>query len=52
MVYNVNCSKKSQMLKPENLFHLPQDNRPAAPKSTREEYEKFLSKVESVKNKD
>ena len=25
MVYNVNCSKKSQMLNPENLFHLPQD---------------------------
>jgi hypothetical protein len=40
------------MLKPENLFPLPQDNKPATPKSSKEEYEKFLAKVEAVKNKD
>lgn len=52
MIHNVNCTKKTQMLKPENLFPLPQDNRPATPKSSKEQYEKFLAKVEAVKNKD
>ena len=52
MIHNVNCSKKSQMLKPESLFRLPQDNRPSTPKSSQEEYEHFLAKVEAAKNKD
>ena len=40
------------MLKPESLFPLPQDNRPAVPKSSKEQYEKFLAKVEGINNKD
>ena len=51
MIHNVNATKKSQMLKPESLFPLPQDNKPITPKSSKEEYEEFLAKVESVKNK-
>lgn len=43
MIYNVNCTKKSQMLKPMSLFPLPQDKliKTGLPKSTREQYEKF-----------
>ena len=43
MIYNVNCTKKSQMLKPMSLFPLPQDKliNTGLPKSTREQYEKF-----------
>jgi len=43
MIYNVNCTKKSQMLKPTQLFPLPQDRlvKVGKPKSTLEQYEKF-----------
>tara|TARA_R110000744_G_scaffold267400_4_gene381259 strand:+ start:211 stop:375 length:165 start_codon:yes stop_codon:yes gene_type:complete len=43
MIYNVNCNKKSQMLKPMALFPLPQDSliKPAGPKSTKKDFEKF-----------
>lgn len=52
MIHNVNCTKKTQMIKPESLFPLPQDNRPSVPKSSKEQYEKFLAKVEGINNKD
>jgi hypothetical protein len=49
MIHNVNCSKKQQMIKPENLFPLPQDNRVKKSKSTKEQYERFLKKVNNIK---
>jgi hypothetical protein len=51
MVYNVNCQKRSQMLKPEKLFPLPQDALldTGKPKSTVEEYLKFKKKLENRK---
>ncbi len=39
------------MLQPESLFKLPQDFKTQTPKSSKEQYEQFLAKVESVKNK-
>lgn len=52
MVYNVNCQKKSQMIKPEDLFELPVDRKRKSaqgkPKSTREQYEAFKQKYESA----
>jgi hypothetical protein len=53
MVYNVNCNKRSQMIVPDKLFPLPQDKylERGKPKSTKEEYEKFLKKVEKTKFK-
>lgn len=52
MVYNVNCQKKSQMIKPEDLFELPSDRKRKSakgkPKSTREQYEAFLDKYQSA----
>ena len=49
MIHNVNCSKKQQMIKPENLFPLPQDKRIARVKSSKEQYQKFLDKVNNLK---
>ena len=48
MIYNTNISKSNQAKKPHQLFKLPQDNitRESGPKSTREEYETFLKKIE------
>ncbi len=48
MVYNVNCQKRSQMLKPEKLFPLPQDAllERGKPKSTVEQYIEFKKKTE------
>jgi len=53
MIHNVNCSKKSDMIKPTDLFKLPQDNIQVnkAPRSTREEFEKFQELVNSKLNK-
>ena len=53
MIHNVNCSKKSQMLKPDELFPLPQDNikRNKEPISTREQFEEFQELVNSKLNK-
>jgi hypothetical protein len=47
MIHNVNCTKKSQMIKPEKLFPLPQDKmvKPSGPKSTIEEFEAFKEKA-------
>jgi hypothetical protein len=55
MLYNVNTSKKQHLIKPHELFSLPQDKihkkRKDAPKSTREQYEAFLDKANSAKFK-
>ena len=55
MIHNVNCQKKSQMLKPEQLFELPVDQKRkierAKPKSTREQMEAFKLKAESMTKK-
>ena len=55
MVHNVQCQKRSQMLKPEQLFELPNDikrkvNRDK-PKSTREQMLAFENKVKQMTNK-
>lgn len=54
MIHNVNCSKKSQMKKPEDLIKLPHDNikKEQKPKSTRESFEKFMKHIERNQNKD
>ena len=55
MIYNVNCNKKSQMLKPEQLFELPIDKtrkkEREKPKSTREQMEAFELKYKSMTKK-
>ena len=55
MIHNVQCSKKSQMLKPEQLFELPVDKKRqierAKPKSTREQMEAFELKAKQMTNK-
>lgn len=55
MIYNVNCEKKSQMLKPEQLFPLPVDyerkKKKAEPKSTPDQMKAFLNKYNSMTNK-
>jgi hypothetical protein len=55
MIHNVQCSKKSQMLKPEQLFELPVDKKRKKerdkPKSTREQMEAFKLKAESMTKK-
>lgn len=50
MIHNVNCQKKSQMIKPEKLFPLPQDKylKPSQPQSTPEQFKKFLEKVKEM----
>ena len=49
MIYNVNCTKRSQMMKPFNLFPLPQDKmmKTGAVKSTPEQFKAFLEKARS-----
>lgn len=51
MIHNVNCTKKSQMIKPDKLFPLPQDVylERGKPKSTKEDYLAFKKKLEGVK---
>jgi hypothetical protein len=55
MVYNVNCQKKSQMLKPDQLFELPSDlnrrKKRSEAKSTPEEMKSFLEKYNAMKVK-
>ena len=52
MVHNSQCQKKSQMLKPDQLFQLPVDKarkkERAKPKSTREQMESFHEKFKSM----
>lgn len=55
MIHNVNCQKKSQMIKPEQLFELPVDKKRKKqrdkPKSTREQMEAFELKYKSMTKK-
>ena len=55
MIHNVQCEKKSQMLKPEDLFELPSDvirkKKRAMPKSTKEQMDAFIKKYQSMTNK-
>jgi hypothetical protein len=50
MIFNVNCQKRSQMIKPEKLFSLPQDVylEIGKAKSTPEEYEAFKKRTNKV----
>tara|TARA_R100001509_G_scaffold165703_2_gene149106 strand:- start:3273 stop:3464 length:192 start_codon:yes stop_codon:yes gene_type:complete len=53
LIHNVNCSKKSQTIKPTDLFELPQDKlikkKKFEPKSTPKELDKFLEQIANVK---
>ena len=53
MIYNVNCTKRSQMIAPDKLFPLPQDVYLGRdkPKSTPEQMEDFRKKVDKMKYK-
>lgn len=52
MIHNVNCSKKSQMVKPEDLIKLPQDKvKKLQPKTSKEEFEKYQELINSKLNK-
>jgi len=55
MIYNVNCQKKSQMLKLEQIFPLPIDKirkqKRDNSKSTREQMQAFENKSQSMTNK-
>lgn len=52
MIHNVNVGKKSDMIKPHQLFELPQDNidRTKA-KTSREDFEKYVELINSKLNK-
>lgn len=50
MIINVNVDKKAKMIRPDQLFPLPQDvylDR-GKPKSTKEQYEKFKAKADAA----
>lgn len=51
MIYNVNCQKKSQMIRPDKLFPLPQDVylERGKPQSTKEQMEAFEKRVAKTK---
>lgn len=53
MIYNTNISKSNQAKKPHQLFKLPQDKiqNVSKPKSTKEQYERFLKKIEEKEKK-
>jgi len=53
MIFNVNCTKRNQMISPDKLFTLPQDVylEKGKPKSTKEEYIKFKEKLENLNGK-
>lgn len=50
MIINVNVDKKAKMVRPDQLFPLPQDVyiQRGAPKSTKEQFEKFKAKAEAA----
>jgi len=53
MIINVNVDKKAKMVRPDQLFPLPQDvylDRGKA-KSTQEQYEKFKAKADAALTK-
>lgn len=47
MIHNINCQKRSQMIKPQKLFPLPQDKylNDGKPKSTMKQFESFKEKA-------
>jgi len=53
LIYNSNVGKKSQQIKPHEMFYLPQDHyyfiEKAKPKTSREQYEAFKKSLEGVK---
>lgn len=53
LIYNSNVGKKSQMVKPHEMFYLPQDyyylKERAKPKTSREQYEAFKKSLEGLK---
>ena len=53
MLVNVNAQKKSNMIAPDKLFPLPQDVylEKGKPKSTKEQYEAFVDKLNKLKSK-
>lgn len=53
MIYNVNCQKRSQMIKPDKLFPLPQDVylERGKPKSTADQMIAFKKRIEGMKFK-
>tara|TARA_B100001250_G_C19279329_1_gene562598 strand:+ start:236 stop:406 length:171 start_codon:yes stop_codon:yes gene_type:complete len=53
MLYNINVDKRANMITPDKLFPLPQDVylERGKPKSTKEQYEKFKAKIDSVSKK-
>ena len=52
MIHNVNCQKKSKMIKPEQLFELPVDKkrkkRRDKPQSTPEQRQAFEEKIKGL----
>ena len=52
LIHNVNCTKKSQTLKPQQLFPLPQDVylKKDVPRSTPEKLKEFEDLLESMKD--
>ena len=53
MLYNINCSKRAQMITPDKLFPLPQDVylERGKPKSDPKKAMQFLKRVEQMKGK-
>ena len=55
MIHNVNCQKKSQMLRVDQLFELPSDiarkKKRAEPKSTPKQMQDFLNKYNAMTKK-
>ena len=52
MIHNVNVGKKSDMIKPHQLFELPQDNiKRNTAKTSREDFEKYQDLINSKLNK-
>jgi len=56
MIHNAKCEKKSQMIKPEDLFNLPIDEerkkKRFEAKSTKQEMNDFLKKYEAMSKKE
>ena len=53
ILFNINVDKRANMITPDKLFPLPQDVylEKDKPKSTKEQYDKFLKQVKKSKEK-
>lgn len=53
MLFNVNVDKRANMITPDKLFPLPQDEylrrEKQRPKSTQEQFNKFMQQVKKAK---